>query len=150
MPWCHNVNFSASARSTQTGPTPCCTSPVRAAGRSSLVKYSQIDENQNLDTDDDRPSLFGQAFDGPMEGHFPDQPIHNDLHVWLWRTNPAGLFAQFNPALNCSREQIRPSVLRDRRPGLAGLRGTTDQGPMTCDRQRAPSTWDGQRPPEPA
>ena len=52
-------------------------------------------------TDDDRPSLFGQPFDGPMPGHFPGQPDHYDLHVWLWRFNPAGMFAQFNPRVSC-------------------------------------------------
>lgn len=72
-------------------------------GRRQLVavEYSQVDRDQNLATDDDRPSLFGQPFDGPMPGHFPGQPVHYDLHVWLWRTNPAGLFAPFNPALSC-------------------------------------------------
>lgn len=27
---------------------------------------------------------------------------HHDLHVWLYRENPNGMFAQFNPAVNCS------------------------------------------------
>ncbi|ACL65101.1 conserved hypothetical protein [Anaeromyxobacter dehalogenans 2CP-1] len=48
-----------------------------------------------------RPSLFGQAFQGPMEGHGPGEPWHYDLHVWIWRNNPAGTFAQWNPALSC-------------------------------------------------
>ena len=41
----------------------------------------------------DRPSLFGQPFDGPMEGHPPTQPPslhHYDLHVWLFKANPSG------------------------------------------------------------
>jgi hypothetical protein len=54
-----------------------------------------------LATDTDRPTLFGQPFDGPMPGHNPTMPIHYDLHVWLWADNPAGLFAQFNPNLSC-------------------------------------------------
>lgn len=51
-----------------------------------------------------RPSLFGQPFDGPMEGHYPFQPKrlhHYDLHVWLFKENPAGLFAETNPNVNC-------------------------------------------------
>lgn len=48
-----------------------------------------------------RPSLFGQEFQGPMEGHGPGEPWHFDLHVWVWRNNPAGTFAQWNPALSC-------------------------------------------------
>ena len=54
-----------------------------------------------------RPSVLGQAFDGPMEGHPPTQPPdlhHYDLHVWLFKRNPAGLFAQFNPDVKCSAD----------------------------------------------
>ncbi len=53
----------------------------------------------------ERPSLFGQPFHGPMEGHEPLQPAglhHYDLHVWLFKTNPAGLFEDVNPAVTCS------------------------------------------------
>jgi hypothetical protein len=65
------------------------------------VEYWKVDNDQNLATDDDRPSLFGQAFDGPMPGHSPSMPIHYDLHVWVAEGNPAGVFALFNPALSC-------------------------------------------------
>ena len=65
------------------------------------IEFFQADADQNLATTSDRPTLFGQPFDGPMPGHFPGQPIHYDLHVWLWRHNPAGMFAAFNPALSC-------------------------------------------------
>ena len=49
------------------------------------------------------PSIFGQAFDGPMVGHFPGDGPHYDLHVWVFAENPAGLFAAFNsnPNLTC-------------------------------------------------
>ena len=53
----------------------------------------------------ERPQLFGHPFDGPMEGHYPLQPMglhHYDLHVWLWKANPAGLFSPTNPHLKCS------------------------------------------------
>jgi hypothetical protein len=41
------------------------------------------------------PSLFGQTF------HF--NPARNEyaLHVWAWRHNPSGMFADFNPELSC-------------------------------------------------
>lgn len=48
-----------------------------------------------------KPSLLGQAFDGPMEGHAPGMPWHYDLHVWIWKPNASGMFAQFNPGLSC-------------------------------------------------
>jgi hypothetical protein len=47
------------------------------------------------------PSLFGQTFQGPMPGHNPQMPWHYDLHVWLFESNPSGLFAPFNPAFSC-------------------------------------------------
>lgn len=66
------------------------------------LEYFTVDRDQNLATDDDRPTLFGRAFDGPMLGHSPTMPIHYDLHVWLHKRNPSGLFAQWNPEVRCS------------------------------------------------
>ncbi|MDP8932514.1 MAG: hypothetical protein M3O70_29185 [Actinomycetota bacterium] len=65
------------------------------------IEYVKVDADQNVNTDDDRPSLFGQPFDGPMPGHEPGMPVHYDLHVWVWRTNPQGVFAQWNPRVTC-------------------------------------------------
>lgn len=47
------------------------------------------------------PYVFGKPFDGPMPGHEPGMPEHYDLHVWIWKNNPSGLFAQFNPKVHC-------------------------------------------------
>lgn len=65
------------------------------------VEYFKVDDDQNLATADDRPSLLGQPFDGPMPGHEPGMPIHYDLHAWVWQHNASGMFAQFNPAGSC-------------------------------------------------
>ena len=65
------------------------------------AEYFKPDADQNVKTDGDRPTLFGRAFDGPMQGHSPGMPIHYDLHVWLWRHNPSGMFAPFNPDAHC-------------------------------------------------
>jgi hypothetical protein len=69
--------------------------------RLGAVEYFQADADQDLHTDSDRPYLFGLPFDGPMLGHEPGMPIHYDLHVWLYRHNPAGLFAMWNPRVHC-------------------------------------------------
>ena len=69
--------------------------------RLGAVEYFQADADQDLATDPDRPYLFGLPFDGPMLGHEPGMPIHYDLHVWLYRHNPAGLFAAWNPRVHC-------------------------------------------------
>ncbi|HEX8703582.1 MAG TPA: hypothetical protein VF815_32400 [Myxococcaceae bacterium] len=47
------------------------------------------------------PALNGKVFDGPMAGHTPEMPTHFDLHVWLFKYNPSGLFAQWNPNAKC-------------------------------------------------
>lgn len=69
------------------------------AGRLRLVgvEYFKADADQDLGTDADRPSLFGHEFEGPMPGHGPGMPIHFDLHVWLYKVNPAGQLAEWNP-----------------------------------------------------
>lgn len=50
------------------------------------------------------PSFAGQAFDdhrAPAARH--GLPFaHYDLHVWVWKTNPAGMFAPFNSTVSCS------------------------------------------------
>ena len=38
-------------------------------------------------------SLFGQEFDGP--GAVPQ----HSLHAWIWKNNPQGMFAPFNPSI---------------------------------------------------
>ena len=64
------------------------------------------------------PRIFGRAFDGPMVGHHPLMPhelTHYDLHVWLWKKNPAGLFAPTNPALKCPDS---PYTFKETAPAL--------------------------------
>ena len=57
----------------------------------------------------DPPSIFGQTLAGPMEGHAPILPAelhHWDLHVWLWKTNPNGLFHPTNAAVHCAKGAV--------------------------------------------
>ena len=75
--------------------------PTGSGFRLVAAEYFKPDADQNVATDEDRPSLFGRAFDGPMMGHAPGMPIHYDLHVWLWNRNPSGMFAAWNPTLSC-------------------------------------------------
>jgi hypothetical protein len=72
----------------------------------------------------ERPSLFGHPFDGPMEGHHPLMPLmmhHYDLHVWLWKKNPAGTFSPTNPDLKCpktgySLQEKAPKIVKHEPP----------------------------------
>ncbi|MFF5018509.1 hypothetical protein [Streptomyces sp. NPDC001165] len=61
-----------------------------------------------------RPRLFGQDFQGPMAGHYPGMPTHYDLHVWLYKKNPRGLFSQWNPTVKCPSSAM---------PGMAKMSG---------------------------
>lgn len=74
-----------------------------ATGGYELVgaEWFAADSDQVLSTDDDRPTLWGRPFDGPMPGHDPGMPVHYDLHVWLFDANPTGVFAPWNPAVSC-------------------------------------------------
>ena len=50
------------------------------------------------------PTIFGQTLFGPMNGHEPIMPAelrHYDLHVWLWKDNPKGVFTSTNAAVKC-------------------------------------------------
>jgi len=64
------------------------------------AEWLVVDADQDLATDDDRPTLFGHPFDGPMLGHAPGMPIHYDLHAYAWVENPDGGFATWNPAIS--------------------------------------------------
>ena len=53
-----------------------------------------------------RPAIFTKELEGPMAGHkplMPDGLHHYDLHVWLWKHNPAGVFAPTNPDVKCPK-----------------------------------------------
>jgi len=71
-----------------------------------------------------RPKIFGQALEGPMEGHHPVMPAelhHYDLHVWLFKHNPAGMFSATNPDVKCGRysytfEERSPKLVPEPKP----------------------------------
>ena len=70
-----------------------------------------------------RPVIFGKELQGPMEGHHPLMPEglhHYDLHVWLWKDNPAGIFSPTNPALKCPKHGYN---FAERAPRLVGHEG---------------------------
>ena len=69
--------------------------------RLAAVEWMAPDADQDLSTSPDRPVLFGRGFDGPMPGHEPGMPVHYDLHAWVFTPNPDGMFAAFNPLVDC-------------------------------------------------
>jgi hypothetical protein len=69
--------------------------------RLGAVEYFAVDADQDLATDDDRPTLMGIPFDGPMPGHEPGMPVHYDLHAWVFTHNSTGDLAPWNPSVTC-------------------------------------------------
>jgi hypothetical protein len=48
------------------------------------------------------PSLFGQTFNlTPSPNRF-GLPAFYSLHAWIWKNNPAGMFAMWNPDVTCA------------------------------------------------
>lgn len=66
------------------------------------VEYMVVDADQDLSTDADRPTMLGHPLEGPMPGHEPGMPVHYDLHAWVYKYNPAGNLATWNPRVTCS------------------------------------------------
>ena len=47
------------------------------------------------------PSLFGRTFTLVQAGNRYGLPDFYELHVWLWRPNPSGIFNDWNPSVSC-------------------------------------------------
>lgn len=47
-----------------------------------------------------QPSLFGAAFDSNSGARY-GLPAFWALHAWLWKPNPSGMFAMWNPSVRC-------------------------------------------------
>jgi hypothetical protein len=47
------------------------------------------------------PTLKGQLFDYNSSPNRYGIPAFYSLHVWAWKTNPSGMFADWNPRVSC-------------------------------------------------
>lgn len=48
------------------------------------------------------PTFAGEEFDPPADRTAMDPPgPFYTLHVWIWKHNPSGMFAPFNPRVSC-------------------------------------------------
>lgn len=64
-------------------------------GRLRLVGVEYIVPFDEHPEDADPPVLFGQEFHQNFEADIWA------LHVWVWRNNPSGMFADWNPMVSC-------------------------------------------------
>ena len=44
---------------------------------------------------------FGQTFDLVEEPNRYGIPDFYALHAWIWKSNPSGIFAMWNPKVKC-------------------------------------------------
>lgn len=88
------------------------------------------------------PSFHGVAWDTMQDD--PDTAIdeahmfepHYDRHVWIYRDNPNGVFAPFNPAVTCEHHagaKGHPQHAAASTPAHAGHRGHSGHIPLPMD-----------------
>ena len=49
----------------------------------------------------DAPELFGQTFEAIPAGNRYGLPPFYELHAWIWKGNPRGVFDDWNPNVSC-------------------------------------------------
>ena len=64
-------------------------------GKLELVAVEYVVPYRSVAATEQAPRLFGQA----LKRY--DNLNYWALHVWVWRRNPAGLFADWNPTVKC-------------------------------------------------
>jgi hypothetical protein len=74
-----------------------------ARGRMRLVAAEYVVFQDAWDAQHDtKPSLFGQTFTLNPAGNRFGLPAFYALHAWLFKHNPAGTFAMWNPDVTCT------------------------------------------------
>ncbi|MGW1713724.1 hypothetical protein [Streptomyces sp. NPDC002156] len=81
------------------GTPPVAPSAATESRRLVAAEWIVLDKDQDPTTDDDRPSLFGVPFNGPVVSS--GVPIHYNLQAWIWKKNPSGMFPRPNLAEPC-------------------------------------------------
>lgn len=66
-----------------------------------LVLKSAWDAAQGM-TDAPAPTLFDQPFELIRAGNRYGLPDFYELHAWIWKHNPLGMFNDWNPMVSCA------------------------------------------------
>jgi hypothetical protein len=73
-----------------------------ANGQLRLVALEYVTFQAQWDaTHKSRPQLFGQRFMLTPDGNRFGLPAFYSLHAWIWKFNPDGTFAMWNPNVHC-------------------------------------------------
>jgi hypothetical protein len=71
-------------------------------GHMTLVAVEYVTFQAQWDaTHKSRPKLFGQTFMLTPDGNRFGLPAFYSLHAWIWKHNPDGTFAMWNPTVHC-------------------------------------------------
>jgi hypothetical protein len=74
-----------------------------SAGHPHLVAVEYVVIQQAWDAHDRHPpALFGHRFDFTASPNRYGLPPFYSLHAWVWKHNPAGTFAMWNPRVSCA------------------------------------------------
>lgn len=65
------------------------------------VEYLVLADAWNTANPQGPPVLLGQHFNLVGSPNRYGLPAFYELHVWAWRDNPLGAFADFNPNVSC-------------------------------------------------
>lgn len=71
-------------------------------GTKTLIAVEYIVDAEAWDAmHEEAPELFGQSFEFvDADNRYDLEPFY-ELHVWLWKDNPNGLFDDWNPRVSC-------------------------------------------------
>lgn len=77
-----------------------------ANGRMRLVALEYIVTKEGWEAehgaDAPAPSLFGRDFELVPAGNRYGLPDFYELHAWVWKSNPLGMFNDWNPTVTCA------------------------------------------------
>lgn len=94
----HYVNPANLGSTDPTKPAAVLYEENHKTGKRELVAVEWVvpDPDESLP----RPQLFGRGFDGPFD--FEPLGPHYSLHAWIFKKNPSGVFAPYNPRVHCT------------------------------------------------
>jgi hypothetical protein len=73
------------------------------------VEYLVLADDWNANNDTP-PVLMGQVFNYVGSPNRYGMPAFYELHVWAWKTNPNGVFADWNPNVSCEGYNVGETV----------------------------------------
>ena len=66
--------------------------------------------------DPERPVLAGHLLNYVGEPNRYGLPAFFEIHVWAWRANPIGTFADFNPEVSCEAQPLEDAAPQEAPP----------------------------------